>query len=190
MSSAKARLSTPPEQTPWDDGQVKEEYQQRVKSAALIRDAHTRTGKSMFKPQKEKKTEKQERYSTSYSNHFTGTAVRPPSARPSSPTRRNNPHPTQVRRPTAARGAACSSSLRTDSWAILVPAVERFHCSRTIHVCRTCLGSLVSSGNMHTMVLFLLAAIHDVEGPQPQPGHATEPAAAGQPEDFSERLLG
>ena len=96
VSSAKARLSTPPEQTPWDDGQVMQEYQQRVKSAALIRDAHTRTGKSMFKPPSEKKAEKQERYSTSYSNHYTGTAVRPPSARPSSPTRRNNPHPTQV----------------------------------------------------------------------------------------------
>lgn len=96
VSSAKARLSTPPEQTPWHDGQVKEEYQQRVKSAALIRDAHTRTGKSMFKPPKEMKTEKRERYSTSYGNHFTGTSARPPSARPSSPTRRNNPHPTQV----------------------------------------------------------------------------------------------
>ena len=95
--SAKGRLSTPPEQTTRNETQVKREFDQRLKSAAQIRDAHTRAGKTMVFAKKEKRKDKVERFSTSYCKEFTGEVVLPPAARPSSPTRRNNPHPNHVR---------------------------------------------------------------------------------------------
>ena len=97
ISSAKARLSTPPEQTVMDEDRVKQDYKQRVQSAQQIRDAHTRAKKpTVFSQKKGKKGEKKERFSTSYSKDFRGSVVPPPVARPTSPTRRNNPHPTKV----------------------------------------------------------------------------------------------
>ena len=96
ISSAKARLSTPPEQTVMDEDRVKKEYKQRVQSAQQIRDAHTRAKKPAVFQKKVKKGEKTERFSTSYSKDYRGSVVPPPVARPTSPTRRNNPHPTHV----------------------------------------------------------------------------------------------
>lgn len=93
--SATARLKTPLEGQSKHRGAAKNErgQKQRVKSARLNRDKHESSKKVFPRPSSADK----ERYRTQYARDFEGARhITPISARPTSPTRRNNPHPTKV----------------------------------------------------------------------------------------------
>ena len=93
--SAIARLKTPPEHHLKHGGVAKDDHErkQRVKSARLNRDKHVSSKKVFPRPSSADK----ERYRTQYARDFEGFRYTLPiSARPTSPTRRNNPHPTKV----------------------------------------------------------------------------------------------
>lgn len=91
--SAKARLT--PEQ-PYaaaleqEKMKILREAKERAKSAKLIKDKH-KTSAKMFVGSSSKG-----RFSTMYSTDYEGTFIPPPEPRPTSPTRRNNPHPGKV----------------------------------------------------------------------------------------------
>lgn len=91
--SARARLTPPgPESTglAFDREAVIREAKERAKSAKLIRGKHTASTK-VFPGQASK-----ERFTSMYSTDFDGAFSSPSELRPTSPTRRNNPHPAKV----------------------------------------------------------------------------------------------
>ena len=65
----------------------------RVSSARLNREKNTSSKKVFPRPGS---AEKKERYTSMYNKDFDGTYMPPTDPRPTSPTRRNNPHPSQV----------------------------------------------------------------------------------------------
>lgn len=69
------------------------ERQKRVSSARLNREKNNSSKKVFPRPGS---AEKKERYTSIYNRDFEGTYQRPTEPRPTSPTRRNNPHPSQV----------------------------------------------------------------------------------------------
>lgn len=99
VKSAKARLSpsepTHPEVKPSPVGQqnVVKEAQERVKSAKAIRDKHLASAKVFPRPPSRSS---KERFSSMYSKDFEGSYAPPAELRPTSPTRRHNPHPGKV----------------------------------------------------------------------------------------------
>ena len=82
-----------PTQLKFDRQEVVHEARLRASSAKAIRDKHI-TSKKVF-PRHHLKDPK-EHYTTMYANDFDGKYVPPPEPRPTSPTRRNNPHPSKV----------------------------------------------------------------------------------------------
>ena len=97
VKSAVARLSPLPEnQSDHLQDELKviqKEFKQRTTSAQNIRKKHTSSRKVISGG---KGPEKQDRFKTMYSADFRGKYVTPPECRPTSPTRRHNPHPSRV----------------------------------------------------------------------------------------------
>ena len=97
VRSAKARLTPPgPEKADFDKTQVVKEAQERAKSARAIRQKHLASAKIFPRPPSRNS---KERFTTLYHSDFEGSFVPPAELRPTSPTRRNNPHPGKVRSP-------------------------------------------------------------------------------------------
>ncbi len=94
VRSAKARL-TPPGPETFSSEKVRKEAKERAKSAKANRDKHTGSTKVFPKPAA--RTSK-ERFTTMYSRDFEGSFAPPADLRPTSPTRRNNPHPGKVQK--------------------------------------------------------------------------------------------
>lgn len=97
VKSAVAKLSPLPEDQP-DQMQdelkvIQKEFKQRTTSAQNIRKQHTSSRKVITGAPG---PEKQDRFKTMYSAEFRGKYVTPPECRPTSPTRRHNPHPSRV----------------------------------------------------------------------------------------------
>lgn len=69
------------------------ERKKRVKSAKLNREKQNSSTKVFPRPLS---AEKKERYTSMYNKDFEGSYIPPTEPRPTSPTRRNNPHPSQV----------------------------------------------------------------------------------------------
>ena len=97
VKSAVARLSPLPEdqrsQMQDELKVIQKEFKQRTTSAQNIRKQHT-TSKKVISGGTG--PEKQDRFKTMYSADFRGKYVTPPECRPTSPTRRHNPHPSRV----------------------------------------------------------------------------------------------
>ena len=92
--SAIARLTPPEPEKPKQSHQLgAKEREKRVKSASLNREKNQSSKKVFPRPSS---GDKKERYRTIYNKDFEGTYISPVEPRPTSPTRRNNPHPTQV----------------------------------------------------------------------------------------------
>ena len=97
--SAKARLTPSRSESATNKGgvireDVLKEARERAKSAKLIRGKHT-ASTQVFPAHRSVKSNK-ERFTSMYSTDYDGTYVSPPELRPTSPTRRNNPHPAKV----------------------------------------------------------------------------------------------
>ena len=88
--SAKARLTPDRAASSLEREKILREAKERTKSAKQIKDKH-KTSAKMFAGSSSKG-----RFTSMYSSDFEGTYVSPPEARPTSPTRRNNPHPGKV----------------------------------------------------------------------------------------------
>ncbi len=69
------------------------ERQKRVSSATVNRDKNNASKKVFPRPGS---ADKKERYTSIYNKDFEGSFLPPTEPRPTSPTRRNNPHPSQV----------------------------------------------------------------------------------------------
>lgn len=95
--SAKARLAPV---VPPSGNEVSKE---RVKSAKAIKSQHTSTAAVLARPP----SRSFKRFTSMYSNDFDGTFVPPAEIRPTSPTRRNNPHPGKV----SKKGVGLNSSM-------------------------------------------------------------------------------
>ena len=94
IKSATARLTPPGLQKPLQIQQAGvKERQKRVSSAKLNREKQNSSKKVFPRPSS---AEKKERYKTVYNKDFEGMYQPPTEPRPTSPTRRNNPHPSQV----------------------------------------------------------------------------------------------
>lgn len=97
VKSAVARLSPLPEKQSdhlEDETKViQKEFKQRTTSAQNIRKQHTSSKKVISGGAG---PERQDRFKTMYSADFRGKYVTPPECRPTSPTRRHNPHPSRV----------------------------------------------------------------------------------------------
>ena len=91
VKSAKARL-TPTDTKPSKQDVVKE-AKERLASAKAIREKHSGSGKVFPRPDPRAS---KERFSTMYSKDFDGSFAPAAELRPTSPTRRNNPHPGKV----------------------------------------------------------------------------------------------
>lgn len=92
--SATARLQTPPELLKKFQEQVVKERRKRVSSARQNREKQE-SSKKVFP--KTVTGDQRDRYRTVYTNDFEGTYLPPTEGRPTSPTRRNNPHPAKVK---------------------------------------------------------------------------------------------
>ena len=92
--SAKARLTPvpPPGGPPHKSGEILEE---RVRSAKAIKSKHTSSSGVLARPPS-RSAGSTKRFTTMYSKDFDGTFVPAAEIRPTSPTRRNNPHPGKV----------------------------------------------------------------------------------------------
>lgn len=105
VNSAKARLTPDLSLLAAEREYIVKEAKERAKSAKNIKNKHKASGK-MF-PQASGKS----RFTTMYATDYDGTFVPPAEPRPTSPTRRNNPHPgkvgmVQANRPIERRGWA------------------------------------------------------------------------------------
>lgn len=96
--SAKARLNpTTPQKEQFDTERTMKEARERGKSAKAIREKHEGSGRMFPRPPSRSA---RERFTSSYSTEFHSKAFHPPAElRPTSPTRRNNPHPTKASQP-------------------------------------------------------------------------------------------
>ena len=98
IKSAKARLTpTQPSEgrsSPVSRKEVSKDAQERVLSAKAIRDKHH--GSTKVFPRPASRASK-ERFSSVYSKDFEGSFAPAAELRPTSPTRRHNPHPGKVR---------------------------------------------------------------------------------------------
>lgn len=93
--SAKARLTpAPPPRPPHGSHKNGGIVEERIKSAKAIRDQHTSSAAVLACPPS--KSAGLKRFTSMYSKDFDGTFVPPAEIRPTSPTRRNNPHPGKV----------------------------------------------------------------------------------------------
>ena len=91
--SARARLISPVSGRvgpSLDREALVKEAKERAKSAKMIRGKHTGSSK-VFPGHKSK-----DRFTSMYSTDFDGSFAPAPELRPTSPTRRNNPHPAKV----------------------------------------------------------------------------------------------
>ena len=86
VKSAKARLTPTKSEAPSNPAR------EAQASARAIRDKHNASGKVFPRPNSRAK----ERFSTMYSKDFDGTFAPAAELRPTSPTRRHNPHPGKV----------------------------------------------------------------------------------------------
>ena len=91
--SAKARLTPPDPALGAMQKEVIKQARERAKSAKAIRDKHQ--GSSKLFPRPPSRGSK-ERFKSSYSKDFYGAFAPASELRPTSPTRRNNPHPAKV----------------------------------------------------------------------------------------------
>lgn len=96
VNSAKARLTPPGPEASFSTEEVRRQAKERAKSAKANRDKHT--GSAKVFPQGPKRAEKtaRERFTSMYSKDYEGAFAPPANLRPTSPTRRNNPHPGKV----------------------------------------------------------------------------------------------
>lgn len=85
------------------------EAKERATSAKMIRGKHTNSTK-VFPGQQNVKSGK-ERFTSMYSTDFDGSFAAPPELRPTSPTRRNNPHPAKVSYSAATKGGGADQCL-------------------------------------------------------------------------------
>ena len=90
--SAKARL-TPTQGQPDLSSSLAKEALERQASAKAIRDKHNHSDKVFPRP---KSRGSKERFSTMYSSDYDGAFAPAADLRPTSPTRRHNPHPGKV----------------------------------------------------------------------------------------------
>ena len=88
--SAKARLTPDPGLAAAEREYVVKEARERAKSAKNIKDKHKASVKMFPGPSSKG------RFTSMYSSDFEGSFVPPAEPRPTSPTRRNNPHPAKV----------------------------------------------------------------------------------------------
>ncbi len=96
--SAKARMTPPGPETVnlfADREAVVKEARERAKSAKVIRGKHTASSK-VFPARSSSRANTKDRFTSMYSTDFDGSFTLPPELRPTSPTRRNNPHPAKV----------------------------------------------------------------------------------------------
>lgn len=100
VKSAIARLTPPSSDARDMDKLLKKMTQERVNSAKANKTKHTSsTGVFAAKPAKnDSEEDRKRRFATMYSLDYDGTYVPPPDLRPTSPTRRNNPHPSKVKK--------------------------------------------------------------------------------------------
>lgn len=104
IKSAKARITFPgPEKAEFDKKGVTKEARERAKSAKAIREKHLGSAKIFPRPPSRGS---KGRFTTLYCSDFDGSFVPPAELRPTSPTRRNNPHPGKVRKGGGAHQAA------------------------------------------------------------------------------------
>lgn len=104
IKSATARMITPPDPShlikpTFPGGPSVKEKDKRVDSAKLNREKNE-SSKKVFPPPSSNEKNK-ERYRSIYNKDFEGTYMTPLEPRPTSPTRRNNPHPSHVSTDTA-----------------------------------------------------------------------------------------
>ena len=96
VKSATARITFPgPEKSSFDKKGVAKEARERANSAKAIREKHLASAKIFPRPPSRGS---KGRFTTLYSSDFDGSFVPPAELRPTSPTRRNNPHPGKVRK--------------------------------------------------------------------------------------------
>ena len=100
VKSAKARLTptqpSEPKSSAVHTQDAVKEAQERVASAKAIRDKHTGSAKVFPGPPRPGSRASKERFSSVYSKDFEGSFAPPAELRPTSPTRRHNPHPGKV----------------------------------------------------------------------------------------------
>lgn len=104
--SAKARITPVPPPISMDHSEQITKELEAAKSAKAIKNKHTSSA-AMFvvrPPSRSAPQVGKARFTSMYSNDFEGSFVPPAEIRPTSPTRRNNPHPTKVRVCKAERG--------------------------------------------------------------------------------------
>ncbi len=88
-----ARLTPPGPK--FEEENIAKQAKERVKSAKANKSKHTSSAGVFVRPPSRAKGAPP-RFKTMYSQDFDGTFVPPAEPRPTSPTRRNNPHPTKV----------------------------------------------------------------------------------------------
>ena len=101
VQSAKARL-TPTKQQADLAAPSSSLAREAQASARAIREKHNASGKVFPRPKS--RSGAKERFSTMYSKDFDGTFAPAAELRPTSPTRRHNPHPGKVRAESSAVG--------------------------------------------------------------------------------------
>ena len=115
--SARARLTPAPPPGPapqftsLKSEKIAKEAKERVKSAKAIKNKHTSSaGVFSERPPSRSAPSGFKRFTSMYSKDFDGTFVPPAEIRPTSPTRRNNPHPAKVER------VRKRETLRAEEW--------------------------------------------------------------------------
>ena len=109
VHSARARLT--PDKDKYDSFRQQQQQQEaltkeareRATSAKAIKDKHHGSSKLFPRPPSRSS---RERFTSSYSKDFDGTFLPPAELRPTSPTRRNNPHPAKVK-PYISKAGRC-----------------------------------------------------------------------------------
>lgn len=95
VKSAKARLTPPVPEISEMKEMMAKLSKERVNSARAIKNKHTSSG-GVFAGKLPAAAGGKARFTSMYSQDFDGTYVPPSEIRPTSPTRRNNPHPSKV----------------------------------------------------------------------------------------------
>lgn len=114
VKSARARLTPTQQLDKSPTINAAKEAQERVLSAKAIRDKHN--GSTKVFPRPSSRASK-ERFSTVYSKDFEGSFAPAAELRPTSPTRRHNPHPGKVSKPLCRFSAPPTFSVSpSNSW--------------------------------------------------------------------------
>ena len=138
VKSAKARL------TPTKSEAHSNPAREAQASARATRDKHNASGKVFPRPNS--RSGAKERFSTMYSKDFDGTFAPPAELRPTSPTRRHNPHPGKVSTRFRPKFLVAAETLRGRALQPLPPS-----CGTSLF--RAPMGVLISRVVIHARVV-------------------------------------